>query len=249
VRGFQKSAQAAQARHQRARTSPLPPGRSESVVRGFQKSAQAAQARHQRARNSPLPPGRSEPVVRGFQKSAQAAQARHQRARNSPLPPGRSESVVRGSKRAHRPRRHGTNGRGTRPYHRAEASPLCAVPQSTLARWPSIDAADTPAFHATPGRQYASHMAPVPGFTGILLPCDTPSDSDRFVCRRSGAPGCGSPGLHRLRTRAGEYHIPVILRPPSRARISHKSLKKAVLYGITDLRNKQLPSNGERLLL
>ena len=28
--------------------------------------------------------------------------------------------------KAHRPRRHGTNGRGTRPSCRAEASPLCA---------------------------------------------------------------------------------------------------------------------------
>jgi hypothetical protein len=59
-----KSAQAAQARHQRASNSPLPPGRSESVVRDSEKSALAAQARHQRASNSPLPPGRSESVVR-----------------------------------------------------------------------------------------------------------------------------------------------------------------------------------------
>ena len=42
VRGFKKSAQAAQARHQRARNSPLPPGRSESVVREFLKSEAAA---------------------------------------------------------------------------------------------------------------------------------------------------------------------------------------------------------------
>ena len=34
---FQKSAQAAQARRQRARNAPLPPGRSESVVRGSSK--------------------------------------------------------------------------------------------------------------------------------------------------------------------------------------------------------------------
>ena len=33
-----RSAQAAQARHQRARNSPLPPGRSESVVREFLRS-------------------------------------------------------------------------------------------------------------------------------------------------------------------------------------------------------------------
>ena len=66
MRVFQKSAQAAQARLERTRNSPLLPGRSESVVRVFQKSAQAAQARHQRARNSPLLPGRSESVVRVF---------------------------------------------------------------------------------------------------------------------------------------------------------------------------------------
>ena len=58
-----KSAQAAEARHQRARNAPLLPGQSESVVRGFKKSAQAAEARHQRARNAPLPPGQSESVV------------------------------------------------------------------------------------------------------------------------------------------------------------------------------------------
>jgi hypothetical protein len=32
-------------------------------------------------------------------------------------------------KKAHRPRRPGTKGQGTRPSRRAEASPLCAVPQ------------------------------------------------------------------------------------------------------------------------
>jgi hypothetical protein len=42
VRGSPKSAQAASARHQRAKNSPLLPGRSESVVRGSPKSAQAA---------------------------------------------------------------------------------------------------------------------------------------------------------------------------------------------------------------
>jgi len=47
---------------------------------------------------------------------------------------GRSESVVRGSIRAHRPRRHGANGRGTRPSRRAEASPLCAGPQKRTGR-------------------------------------------------------------------------------------------------------------------
>jgi len=62
-------------------------------------------------------------------RSAQAAPARRQRARNAPLLPGRSESVVRGSPKAHRPRRPGANGRGTRPSCRAEVGPLCAVPQ------------------------------------------------------------------------------------------------------------------------
>jgi hypothetical protein len=42
VRVFQKSAQAAKARHRRARNSPQLLGRSESVVREFHKSAQAA---------------------------------------------------------------------------------------------------------------------------------------------------------------------------------------------------------------
>jgi hypothetical protein len=66
VRVFLKSAQAAQARLERTRNSPLLPGRSESVVRVFHKSAQAAQARLERTRNSPLLPGRSESGVRVF---------------------------------------------------------------------------------------------------------------------------------------------------------------------------------------
>ncbi len=60
-----RSAQAAQARHQRARNSPIPPAEA-SPLCAFLRSAQAAQARRQRARNSPLLPGRSESVVREF---------------------------------------------------------------------------------------------------------------------------------------------------------------------------------------
>ena len=83
MRSFIKSAQAAQARLERARNSPILPGRSESVVRGFIKSAQVAQARLERARNSPILPVRSESVVRGFIKSSLGP--KHQRHHASAL--------------------------------------------------------------------------------------------------------------------------------------------------------------------
>jgi hypothetical protein len=93
------------------------------------RSGRAAQARHQRAKNSHLPPGRSESVVRGSIKAHRPRRLGTNGRGTRPSLPGRSESVVRGSIKAHRPRRPGTNGRGTRPSRRAEASPLCAVPE------------------------------------------------------------------------------------------------------------------------
>ena len=54
---FLRSAQAAQARHQRARNSPILPGRSESVVRGSSEDPQ----RQSRTPNTPNPPATSTP--------------------------------------------------------------------------------------------------------------------------------------------------------------------------------------------
>jgi len=63
--------------------------------------------------------------VRGSIKAHRPQRVRCARFNKSPQA---AQAVVRDSIKAPRPRKHGANGRRTRPSCRAEASPLCAVP-------------------------------------------------------------------------------------------------------------------------